>query len=363
MLKALAKDPGNRYLSAAEMSAALDAAEANPQLAGHTERYAAYAAAIEDDRDRKWWWIGAAVAVILVLAAIWFFFIRGDGGVLVPGVKGDTETTARLKLQSAGFDVSAQTQSNAAAKGTVLEQDPRGGTHADEGSTVTIYVSAGPAPVPVPDVIGKTAKLARKKLRKAGFAVEAQKKASGKVTAGRVIDTDPSPQTELAAGETVTLIVSSGKRTVTVPDVVGQNRIDAQAQLESAGFIVNSEPENGDQPENQVIRQDPAAGSAANKGDTVTIVYSTGAGSIKLGDYVGMKASYAERQLSKQGLNVTTRTQTTDQSSQDGIVLAQAPSGGSRVKSGSRVTLTVGKYVAPTTTTTSTTSTSTTTKP
>ncbi len=359
VLRALAKDPAARYQSAAEMTAALDAAEANPQLAGHTERYEAFVA--EEDRDRKWWWIGAAVAVLLVLAALWFFFLRGDNGTLVPGVKGDTETAARLKLANAGFAVDVQRQSNGAPEGTVLEQDPQGGTRAGDGSTVTIFVSLGPAPTAVPDVIGKTQALAVKKLKKAGFKPEVQKRASGNVAPGRVIDTDPAPDTQVAAGETVTVVVSSGSKQITVPNVVGQSSAAAESQLRNAGFVVNSESQDSDEPENQVISQDPAGDTTAKKGSEVTITYSTGAGSITLGDYVGQKASYAERKLQKQGLQVKTISQDTDQSSDDGRVLEQAPGGGSRVKSGSRVTLTVGHYVAPTTTTSTTSTTSSTT--
>ena len=146
VLKALAKDPAARYLSAPEMSAALDAAEANPQMAGHTERYEAFVPLEEPDDSNKWWWIGGIVALLLVALAIWFFFLRGDDGVLVPGVTGKDVTTASLELQKAGFEVDTDEMANPKPEGTVIEQDPRGGTRADEGSTVTLFVSAGPAP-------------------------------------------------------------------------------------------------------------------------------------------------------------------------------------------------------------------------
>lgn len=363
VLKALAKDPADRYSSAAEMTAALDAAEANPQIAGHTALEEAYLA--EGDADRKWWWIGAAVALLLVAAAVWFFLIRDDNsGVAVPNVTNETETSARLQLANAGFQVAVERQSSDADAGIVLEQDPQGGTNADEGSTVTIYVSLGPAPVPVPDVTGKTQAQAIQKLKKAGFKVEVRNKASGNVPQGRVIDTDPPPDTNVAVGETVTLIVSSGQKTVTVPDVTGTDRFSAESQLRSVGLVVNQESTDSDAPENQVVNQSPPAGAEIKKGSEVTITYSTGAGSVTVGDYVGQKATYAERKLSQQGLQVRTIEQTTDQQSQDGIVLSQSPSASTRVQSGSRVTLTVGKYVAPPpTTTTSTTTSSTTTKP
>ena len=144
----------------------------------------------------------------------------------------------------------------------------------------------------------------------------------------------------------VTLIVSSGTNLVTVPSVVGIDRIDAEAQLEAAGFDVNVEPQNDDAPEDQVIRQLPAGGTPAEKGSEVTIVYSTGAGSVIVRSYVGQEESYAVNQLEGAGLDVQVDEVETDDPSEDGIVLTQSPSGG-RVPAGSLVRLTVGTYVEP----------------
>jgi serine/threonine-protein kinase len=125
------------------------------------------------------------------------------------------------------------------------------------------------------------------------------------------------------------------------------NRNDAAATLERAGFVVNQESENSDEPEDQVIRQDPASGAPAEKGDTVTIVYSNGQGTIVIGDYVGQKESYAVRKLQNAGVEVRTQSQDVDDESQDGIVQSQAPPGGSRLSPGDRVTLTIGRFTAP----------------
>jgi serine/threonine-protein kinase len=353
VLKALAKDPASRYGSAAEMLHALDAAEANPDIAGHTERYAAYVPPEERESRWKWWALGA-LAVLLVGFLIWLLFLRGDDGVRVPAVSGQSETSARLELQRAGFEVAVERVQNEAPESTVLEQDPRAGERAEEGTTVTITVSLGPAPVAVPDVVGKTEAFARKKLRKAGFEVNVEERASDSTPAGRVIDTDPAGGTEVAAGETVTLIVSRGTNAVSVPSVVGLDRFDAEAQLEDAGFVVNTEPQNDDAPEDQVIRQIPAGGSTASKGDEVTIVYSTGAGSVQVRSYVGQEEAYAVSQLEAAGLDVTVDRVDTEDPSEDGIVLSQSPSSG-RVTAGSLVRLTVGKYVKPEEPTTTTT--------
>jgi serine/threonine-protein kinase len=354
VLKALAKDPAERYLSAPEMSAALDAAEANPHLAGHTERYEAYVPPAEEDTSNKWWWIGGIVALLLVALAIWFFFIRGgDEGVLVPGVTGKDVTTARLELQKAGFEADVDELPNDSPEGTVIEQDPRGGTRADEGSTVTLSVSSGPQPIRVPDVTGKTEAQATKRLNRAGFDdITIDSRQSQSVDSGLVIETNPAAGSKVVPGRTtVTVTVSSGVKTFTIPSVVGQDRIAAAQTLRDAGLVVNQEPRDDDAPEDQVIEQQPAAGSTAEEGDEVTIVYSTGAGSIDVPSYVGQKQAYAERKLQNLGLEVSVTSQDTDQESEDGIVLSQSPAN-ETVTSGTRVQLVVGVYVPPDTSTT-----------
>ena len=80
---------------------------------------------------------------------------------------------------------------------------------------------------------------------------------------------------------------------------------------------------------------------------SVTIVYSNGAGTIVLDDYVGQKQSYAERKLAKQDLDVVVRIQSVENESDDGIVLSQSPAGGLRVSPGSRVSLVVGEFTPP----------------
>ena len=346
VLKALAKDPVNRYGSAEEMLTALDAAEANPQMAGHTERYEAFVP-LPPERDSSWKrWALAAAALALAAFLVWFFLLRGDDGVRVPPVIGASETSARLQLQRAGFEVDVDRVESESLEGRVIEQDPRGGETAEEGSTVTLTVSLGPAPVRIPDVAGLPEAEARKKLEGKGFEVQVDERSSDSVRPGRVIGTDPEIGTELAAGQTVTLIVSSGTNLVTVPSVVGIDRIDAEAQLEAAGFDVNVEPQNDDAPEDQVIRQLPAGGTPAEKGSEVTIVYSTGAGSVIVRSYVGQEESYAGNQLGGAGLDVQVDEVETDDPSEDGIVLTQSPSGG-RVPAGSLVRLTVGTYVEP----------------
>ena len=347
VLRALAKDPANRYASAAEMHSALDAAEANPQLSGHTERYEAFVPAPEGGDNRKWWWIaGAVVLLALVAVLLWLYVFKGED-VRVPGVTGDDVTAATLRLQREGFKVEVDRIPNAQQPGTVIEQDPPGGTTAEEGATVTLSVSLGPPPVEIPDVAGQKRGQAEKRLKKKGFETRVELTFDDNVPSGRVIETSPVAGTLLVPGETVVLLVSEGTESVTIPSVVGLDRFEAKSLLEDAGFVVDQDSQNSDRPEDEVIRQLPAANETRSAGATVTIVYSNGAGTIVLDDYVGQKQSYAERKLAKQDLDVVVRMQSVDNESDDGIVLSQSPAGGSRVSPGTRVSLVVGEFTPP----------------
>jgi serine/threonine-protein kinase len=347
VLKALAKDPAERYGSAAEMAAALDAAVAHPDQPPP-------AAPGREDRSRRRWLIAALIVLLLAGGALAWFLTRPDM-VTVPDVTGEQEDPATIELQAADFEVTAERVESDIPEGEVIEQDPSGDSEAEQGSTVTITVSLGPGTVRVPKVSGLTVPEARKVLRDKGFEVAVDKRPSESVPAGRVIGTEPRQGTSLEDGETVTLLASTGVETVAVPNVLGLDRVTATTQLRDAGFVVNANPVRSDEPEDQVLEQDPSAGVEAEAGSEVTITYSSGVGTITLSDYVGQKLTYAQRKLGAEGLSVSVVKRDTTDSSEDGIVLAQAPSVGTTMSPGERVTLTVGEFTEPDSTTTGTT--------
>ncbi|HET6831809.1 MAG TPA: PASTA domain-containing protein [Solirubrobacterales bacterium] len=352
VLKALAKDPAERYGSAAEMAAALEAAVANPDQPPP-------AALGREDRSRRRWLIAALLVLLIAGGALAWFLTRPDL-VAVPDVTGEQEAAATIELQAADFEVATERIESDIPEGEVIEQDPSGGTEAEQGSAVTITVSLGPGTVKVPRVAGLSVPEARKVLRDKGFEVAIDKRASESVPAGKVIGSDPRQGTNLEDGETVTLLVSTGVETEIVPNVLGLDRVTATAQLRRAGFVVNANPTRSDEPEDEVLEQDPPAGEEAEVGSEVTITYSSGVGTITLSDYVGQKLTYAQRKLAAEGLSVSVVKRDTTDSSEDGIVLAQAPSAGTNMSPGERVTLTVGEFTEPESTTTDTTDTTTT---
>jgi eukaryotic-like serine/threonine-protein kinase len=370
VLKALAKDPANRFASAEEFLAALDAAEADPSGAalGDTASYAAVAAAAgappaepprEVPPERRGFFTPARLIVLAVLlllvGGVLAYALTRPETVLVPTVIGKMQPSAQAILEDAGFEVAVKSVSNDAPRNTVLEQDPRAGDEADKGSTVTITVSLGPATVVVPPVTGQRAKQARRTLEDDGFRVREDQRPSSTIKAGLAIDTEPSAGTELERGKTVVLLISSGPKLVEVPSVIGQQQDLAESQLRGDGLIPDVEQRDSDAPEGQVIAQDPAAGSTVKKHTAVTIVVSTGAGTAVVPNVVGESQDEAKTDLQAAGLSVRIVKRTTTDENEDGTVLDQSPSAGTRLRRGEFVTIFVGKFKPPPTTSTTTT--------
>jgi beta-lactam-binding protein with PASTA domain len=371
VLKALAKDPANRFASAEEFLAALDTAEADPSGAalGDTAAYAAVEAAAgtppalppEGPPERRGFFTPArliAMALLLLLlgGVIAYALTRPDK-VLVPTVYGKDRPQAESILRDAGFEVAVKERTNDAPKGTVLEQDPTAGSEVDEGSTVTITVSTGLGTVLVPPVAGLTEKQARERLKDAGFRVREDQSPSNRVRAGLAIGTEPPAETVLERGRRVTLVISSGVKLVQVPPVVGLQQDLAESALRRESLIPDIEQRDSDEPEGQVIAQDPAAGSTVKKHTRVTVVVSTGAGSATVPNVVGESKDQARADLKDAGLSVRIVKRTTSDPNEDGQVLDQSPVAGTRLRRGEFVTVFVGKFKEPPTTTTPTTTT------
>jgi eukaryotic-like serine/threonine-protein kinase len=176
-----------------------------------------------------------------------------------------------------------------------------------------------------------------------------------------VIGSTPPAGDAVDCGATVTVLVSKGPNLVTLDDLTGLSQEVAEAHLERAGLIANVDTQDADEPEGQVIAQDPGPGSDLEKGEEVTIIVSTGVGAVTVPDVVGQSEDAARSRLSAAGLDVDVIVQETDEEGDDERVLQQAPGAGSRLRSGDTVTLVVGKFIEPETTTTSTTTTPTTT--
>ena len=357
VMRALSKDPGERFKDADAFKIALDAAMKNPDKPRRQDAAALAAAGtgdtqirgtgegteVDEDeeaaRKRRRNLIIAGVLVAAVAGLVAFLLTR-PGSVTVPNVTGLTSEVAVVRLEEEGLDAEIDPVPNLATRNTVLEQDPLPDSVVDEGSTVTLSVSTGPALVEIPDVSGLGPKEARRRLEDQGLVVSLINKPSDAVPKGLVTRTDPAAGTEISVGSTVKLVVSSGTAKSTVPDLVGSQLDAALAELESAGLTANVVQQDASAPAGEVVDQAPSAGTKVKKGSQVTIFVSSGA--VVLPDVIGEDRSTAVKQLKRLGLKVVVRIDSTSPPEDFGLVIDQYPSADSRVQRGDTVTLTVG---------------------
>ena len=128
--------------------------------------------------------------------------------------------------------------------------------------------------------------------------------------------------------------------------------------LRDAGLIPNIEQRDSDEPEGEVIDQDPAGGDPVRRRTTVTVFVSTGAGTAFVPNVVGESRDEARAALKDAGLSIRIVKRTTSDPNEDDQVLEQSPQAGTRLRQGESVTVFVGKFKespAPTTPTTPTT--------
>jgi serine/threonine-protein kinase len=156
----------------------------------------------------------------------------------------------------------------------VIGTAPAFGQKAPERTALTLIVSKGPPPRPVPkDLVGLDVDKAKADLASAGFAPKVVERFSDSVDLGVVIGADPKPGTQAAYGSVVTLTVSKGPQTFACPDFVGLSLNDARALAASVGLRVAALPVPG-ATGTTVASQVPKAGDTVRAGATITLYYA-----------------------------------------------------------------------------------------
>ncbi len=294
VLKAMAKNPANRYQSAAEMredierSLAGQPVLATPVLSESATTVLARAGATADSTlllrrpaqaDRRGRGLAFTLLALALLALLTAGFLLtrgvfgggGGGGdtVGVPKLTGQTRAEAEATLSDAGLTRGKVAEEfNAAAVGTVFAQSPNEGSKVNKGDPVDISVSKGASPVRVPALVGKTQDQAVAALTAAGLVPGNITPQDSKRPPGEVLNSDPPAGTAVAADSKVALVVSSG--TIPVPNVI--NLTEAAARRALAGFnvVVRRVPNDTVDP-GVVFAQSPLAPGPAPAGSKVVI--------------------------------------------------------------------------------------------
>jgi len=325
-------------------------------------------------------WPALLLLLLLVLGGLGalVYFTREDERE-VPSVVGLPLEDAVERVTDEGFESDLRRAANQAPRETVFRQRPPAGSEADEGSTVTLVVSSGPARTAVPSVVGLPLARALEQLDGAGLGAR-QRRIFSEEPPDVVVAQAPAGGERVARGSAVRINVSRGTGTVDVPDVVGQTSDDAGANIRKAGLEARAVETPSDESEGTVLSQNPSAGSEARRGTTVRINVSAGAapgttttgtttattgadegtttapteteagttgaaggGTVTVPTVVGFSGEVAASDLAREGLQVAVETQPTTDQFQVGIVIDQRPAAGRRVRPGSTVTLVVGE--------------------
>ena len=385
VLKALSKNPANRYQNAAEMRGDLVSVLSGqrpsaPTVMTDEERttifgavapgpqrpptHTAAAVAVERDDERKpsnnaMRWIAGALAVMLIAGIGFFLFTlnSGSGGkeqIAIPDVAGQLVGDAKAALEKEGFQTSVQTKADADVPADiVINTSPAAGIRWDKGKIVTLNVSAGPETVEVPKLVGLTEEQATQALTAAGFVVNDDiiRKASTEEELDKVISQDPSAGANVSKGSTITLTVGGGPDQVRIPDVKGQSQTQAVGNIEGAGFKTAIVTADSEQSEGTVLSTSPAGGDKADKDSTVTITVSRG-NQVSMPNLDGQTLSRAVDTLRAAGwtgneANVVQQPFPTLDPGQVGRVSGQQPSNGTPLSKTANVTVQIGVLGIP----------------
>ena len=307
ILKALSKNPLNRYQSAGEMRAdLLRAAAGRPVMATPVMRddeTVAMAAAggsgypsagatqtrqiparVGDPRQRRAssWLIAmfAALGVLAVIALVAALLLnqRTPDDKPVPSVTGMSEQEAFAKIQEAGLkpELGKEEFTSDCKKGRVTNQTPTAAERVAPNSTVTVQLCGGKPEVTIPTgLVGSTRESAESRLEDEYKLVVEVKEEDNSQPKGLVLKVDPDVGTKVAEGSKVTLTVSKGN-VVGVPDVENLTEAEAKRTLERAGFVFELDygPEVPADQAGRVVEQNPKAGTQRAKGSKVKVIVS-----------------------------------------------------------------------------------------
>jgi serine/threonine-protein kinase len=300
-------------------------------------------------RRPVWPWVLSILLLIAAGAAAWFAYTKiqdqldANKPVAVPLVAGIKESLAVKKINDAGLAPSVSREPSAdVEKGFVISQSPDAGTRVQKHQTVELTVSTGPPTVQVPSVVGKTRDDAISTLVNAGLNPHAFPVASSKAV-DTVTGQDPLAGKVVEKGSSVRINYSSGPAEVDVPNVVGLPFDQATSSLQQQGFAVARTDVDSDQPKGTVVDQSPS--SRAQKGATITLSVSRGPKMSTVPDVTSQDTASAKSTLQGAGFSVQVQQQDVNDPGLDGIVLSQNPTGNTKAKQGSTVTITVGHLV------------------
>lgn len=304
ILKSLKKDPMLRYQTSTELLQDLRTALKNPSGDFIEENYdpTAKTQKISTDqynrvkgkrgkKENKFLsFIKQHKTLSVFIGLILLFFLAFGGTMLIlnltnpkevelPDLVGLTREEAEQKVKDAKlkFEVDSEEYNTDVEENHVISQDPKYAENYNkvkEGTTIKVVISKGTEKTTVPKVVGMTQEDAVDTLEEAKLKAEIVEETSKKVEEGYVISQEIEANTEVNAGDTVKIHVSTGTgiKQVTMIDVTGKTETDAKKALEDIGLVVNiGYSEDNSKDNGIVLKQTVEVGKVVDEGTTVTI--------------------------------------------------------------------------------------------
>jgi eukaryotic-like serine/threonine-protein kinase len=399
VLKALSKNPVNRYQSAAEMRADLvrvlsgqrpkapmimTEEERTSLMAGapaatemmRTRRHRAtnlvepeddYAYVDQGQRHRRWWIALVAVICVAVVALIaWLatsllFNNSANARIQVNSYVGLQKLAAGTQARGDGWAVVnySECQSTRDKIDSVISQTPAPGqtVSAANRGPLQLCIGSGPAQVQVPNLYGKTPQQAQQLLAQAKLSLGTSQpiEVSDPSLVGKIVQWDHQSGT-VDVNSAINVSVGQKVQLVTVPPVTSLPFNQAQSILTSLGLQVTKKVTSSDQPQDTVVTQDPAPNTQVRPNSTVTLTVSNGA-QITMPDVSGMSKTQAEQALRAAGWTGQDSVQSTPTNDLglDGKVVSTSPAAGSKIDKSQTIILNIGQFNVnpPTSSTTS----------
>jgi len=390
ILKALSKNPANRYQSAAELRADLvrvrnGQSPMAPAVMSEDERTAMLAASSPtgatrrvngrhgpptgsgpvtdygyyDEPPRRTGrvvLVSAAVVVALAVVGFVVYVLVSPGAapktVGVPAtLVGLAEQDARNAISGAGLRIGQvnQVESTVDQSGKVISSDPPPGSQVAERSTVNLSVGKGPASVTVPKLTGEDPSKVGDELKAVGLLLgtTTSQETADSTQIGKVVKTDPEPGEKVDGGSKVNITVGAKQTSVTVPDLKGQKDLQAAAnQLFNLGLKVNQNAEavDGSADEGAIESTDPPANTKVQPGTQITIQVSKG-NKIEMPNLVGQQPQQAQQTLQQAGVslqNVEIDSKDVNDPKQDNKIISQSVDPGETIDDDEKIKLVFG---------------------
>jgi beta-lactam-binding protein with PASTA domain/tRNA A-37 threonylcarbamoyl transferase component Bud32 len=208
-------------------------------------------------------------------------------------------------------------------------------------------IGSGNDQVTVPTVVGMTEDQATKTIQNVAdgdLVADVTREASPTIEKGRVVSQSPAEGSTVDPGSTVTIVVSTGKPDVEIPDVIGDNKDSAEQQLEQAGLRVRFKTAESDEPKDNVIAVSPDVGTLVGANSVVTLTVSEGPKDVP--NVVGKSEERATQILQDAGFKVSSIPDSAS-TEEKGTVTFQSPPAGEPQPSGTTITIGVSTYEQP----------------